>query len=90
FTWSDVGTWDEIYRLSLKDADNNCLVGDIIALDTKNCFIQTDEKTIAAVGVEDLIIIDTKEALMVCKRGYSDRVIEIVSFLRRKNAEPLL
>lgn len=90
FTWSDVGTWDEIYRLSLKDADNNCLVGDVIALDTENCFIQTDEKTIAAVGVDDLIIVDTKEALLVCKRGYSDTVGEIVSYLRRKNADPLL
>ncbi|MCX7909295.1 MAG: sugar phosphate nucleotidyltransferase [Ignavibacteria bacterium] len=90
FTWSDVGTWDEIYRLSLKDADNNCLVGDIIAMDTKNCLIQTDEKPIAVVGVEDLLIIDSKRALLICKRGLSDRVGEIVSYLRRKNAEPLL
>lgn len=90
FTWSDVGTWDEIYRLSLKDADNNCLVGDVIALDTKNCLIQTDEKPIAVIGVEDLLIVDSKRALLICKRGQSDRIVEIVSYLRRKNAEPLL
>lgn len=90
FTWSDVGTWDEIYRLSLKDADNNCLIGDVIALDTRNCLVQTDEKPIAVVGVEDLLIIDSKRALLICKRGQSDKVGEIVSYLRRKNAEPLL
>ncbi|MGB9771312.1 MAG: mannose-1-phosphate guanylyltransferase [Candidatus Kapaibacteriota bacterium] len=90
FSWSDVGTWDEIYRLSLKDAENNCLVGDVIVLDTRNCFIQTDEKPIATVGVEDLIIIDSKRALLICKRGMSEKVSEIVSYLRRKNADPLL
>ncbi len=90
FTWSDVGTWDEIYRLSLKDAENNCLVGDVFALDTKNCFIQTYEKPIAVVGVEDLLVIDSQKALLISKRGQSDRVSEIVSYLRRKNAEPLL
>lgn len=90
FSWSDVGTWDEIYRLSLKDADNNFLIGDVVALDTRNCLIQSNEKTIAAIGVEDLIVIDTNRALLICKRGLSSRVNEIVSYLRRKNADPLL
>ncbi len=90
FSWSDVGTWDEIYRLSLKDAENNYLVGDVIALDTRNCLIQTQEKTIAVIGVEDLLVIDSNNALLICKRGLSDRVGEIVAYLRRKNADPLL
>jgi mannose-1-phosphate guanylyltransferase len=90
FSWSDVGTWDEIYRLSLKDADNNHLVGDVIAIDVQNCFIQTDEKLIAAVGIRDLLVIDTHRALLICKRSDSEKVPEIVNFLRRKNANSLL
>lgn len=90
FSWSDVGTWEEIYRLSLKDVDNNCLVGDVIALDTTNCFIQSFEKPIAVIGLENLIVIDTNRALLICERRMSARVNEIVSYLRRKNADPLL
>lgn len=90
FSWSDVGTWDEIYRLSLKDTENNYLVGDVIAIDVQNCFIQTEEKLIAAIEVQDLIIVDTKQVLLICKRGSSERVVEIVNFFRRKNAHTFL
>ncbi|MCX7879684.1 MAG: sugar phosphate nucleotidyltransferase [Ignavibacteria bacterium] len=90
FSWSDVGTWEEIYRLSLKDAQNNHLVGDVIAIETNNCLIQTHEKLIATIGIDDLVIVDTPKALLVCKRQDSHKVIEIVNYLRRKNASTFL
>jgi mannose-1-phosphate guanylyltransferase len=90
FTWSDVGTWDEIYRLSLKDADNNCIVGDVLTIDTRNSFIRSHEKTIATIEVDDLVVVDTPIALLICRRGATNRVVEIVNYLRRKNASPLL
>lgn len=90
FTWSDVGTWDEIYRLSLKDADNNCIVGDVLTIDTRNSFIRSHEKTIATIEIEDLVVVDTPIALLICRRGATNRVVEIVNYLRRKNASPLL
>ncbi len=85
FSWSDLGDWDEIYRLSRKDARNNVLIGDVIALGgVKNSLILTNERLIGIAGVENLIVIDTKDALLICKKGDTERVQDIVDFLRRK------
>ncbi len=84
FGWSDVGTWDEIYRLSMKDAKNNVIEGDVIAIDTSNCFISSSQKFIGVVGIEDLIVVDSENALVICKRGESQKVKELVDFMRRK------
>ncbi len=84
FNWSDLGDWDEIYRLSRKDGRNNVLLGDVVAIGVKNSLIMTDERLIGVAGVEDLIVIDTKDALLICKKGQTERVQDIVDFLRRK------
>ncbi len=90
FRWSDVGNWDEIYRLSMKDAKNNVLIGDIIPINTSNCLINSNGKLIGVVGVNDLIVIDSDEALLICKRNCSDDVKEIIDFIRRKQMNRFL
>jgi mannose-1-phosphate guanylyltransferase len=90
FGWSDVGSWDEVYRLSTKDEHGNYLHGKIIPFDTKNSYIHTDGKLVATVGVDDLIIISTHDALLVCKRGSTQDVKEIVDHLRRKQMNDYL
>ncbi len=90
FRWSDVGNWDEIYRLSMKDAKNNVLIGDIIPINTTNCLINSNSKLIGVIGVSDLIVIDSDDALLICKRNYSDDVKEIVDFIRRKQMNRFL
>jgi mannose-1-phosphate guanylyltransferase len=90
FGWSDVGSWDETYRLSRKDANGNSIVGDVVTIDTEGSFIRTAGKMIATVGVEDLIIVDTPDALLICKRGESQRVQAVVDYLRRKKINSLL
>ncbi len=90
FGWSDVGSWDEVYRLSPKDDHGNFAHGKVISFDTKNSYIHTDDKLVATVGVEDLIIINTPDALLVCKRGSSQDVKEIVDHLRRKQMNDYL
>lgn len=90
FRWSDLGTWDELYRISMKDASNNVIEGDVIPLNTSNCLINSCGRMIGIVGVEDLIVIDSEEALLICKRGDSDSVNEIISYLRRKQINNLL
>jgi mannose-1-phosphate guanylyltransferase len=85
FTWSDLGTWDELYRLSMKDARNNIIEGDVIPINTSNCLISSKGRLIGAVGVDDLVIIDSDKALLVCKKGKTDNVKEIVDFMKRKN-----
>ncbi len=84
FGWSDVGTWDELYRLSMKDAKNNVIEGDVVAVNTTNCFVSTSEKFIGLVGVDDLIVIDSENAILICKRGEAHTVKQLVDFMRRK------
>lgn len=84
FGWSDVGSWDEVYRIGGKDADGNSVSGRTVLFGTKNSLIQSDDKLIAAVDVEDLVIIASDNAILVCRRGKSQDVKEIVDYLRRK------
>lgn len=84
FGWSDVGSWDELYRLSMKDAKNNVIEGDVIAINTMNCFVSSSEKLIGLVGVEDLIVIDSEHAIVICKRGEAQNVKQLVDYMRRK------
>jgi mannose-1-phosphate guanylyltransferase len=90
FGWSDVGSWDETYRLSRKDDNQNSIIGDVVTIDTQRTFIRTAGKMVATVGVEDLIIVDTPDALLICKRGQSQRVQAVVDYLRRKKINGLL
>ncbi len=90
FSWSDIGTWDEVYRLAFKDDKNNHIVGDVIAIDTKNSLIRSYEKIIAAIEIEDLIVVDTPRAILLCRRGASNRIIEVINYLRLKNADLVL
>jgi mannose-1-phosphate guanylyltransferase len=84
FGWSDIGSWDEVYRLSGKDEHGNSITGRIIQKDTSNSYIYSPEKVVATIGVDDLIIVNTADALLICKRGRSQEVKEISDYLKRK------
>lgn len=84
FGWSDVGSWDELYRLSMKDAKNNAIEGDVIAMDSNNCFVSSNGKMIGLIGVEDLIVVDSDNGLIICKRGDSQKIRDLVDYMRRK------
>jgi len=87
FDWSDVGSWDEIYNQKDKDADGNVKMGRTVTINTKNCLIINDQRITATIGVEDLLIIDTDNGLLICKRGESQNVKEVVDYLRRKGLD---
>jgi mannose-1-phosphate guanylyltransferase len=92
FDWSDVGSWEEVYNMSPKNENGNISSGENhILINTKNCLISTStEKTIATVGVEDLIIVDTEDALLICKKNQSQNVKQVVEILNKKNITKLL
>ena len=90
FGWSDVGSWDEVYRLSSKDEHGNSFHGKVISFNTKNSYIHAGDKLVATVGVDDLIVINTGDALLICKRGMSQDVKEIVDHIRRKQMNDYL
>ncbi|PJC86320.1 mannose-1-phosphate guanylyltransferase/mannose-6-phosphate isomerase [Vibrio sp. HA2012] len=80
--WSDVGSWSSLWEVSDKDADGNVLLGDVIADNSQNCYISAPERLVAAVGVEDLVIVDTKDALLVAHKDNVQDVKNVVSELK--------
>jgi len=90
FGWSDVGSWDEVVRLTPVDSEGNSLKGKVIIRNSSNNFIDARDKLVAAIGVEDLIIISTDDAVLICKKGESQEVKEVVDFIRRKQMNDYL
>jgi mannose-1-phosphate guanylyltransferase len=84
FGWSDVGSWDEVVRLASADNDRNSIKGVVITKDSTSNYIDAGNKVVAVVGVDDLIIVSTDDAVLVCRKGQSQNVKEIVDYMRRK------
>lgn len=82
--WSDVGAWSALWEVSPKDAQENALRGDVLVDNSKRCYINAPERLVAAVGVEDLVIVDTKDALLVAHRDKVQDVKNIVVNLKSK------
>ncbi|MHB1687691.1 MAG: mannose-1-phosphate guanylyltransferase [Ignavibacteriaceae bacterium] len=90
FSWSDVGSWEEVYQLSEKNGDGNATVGNIFTEATADSYIYSPDKFTAVIGAENLIVINTKDALLICRRDQSQEVKKIVDYLKiNKLAEHL-
>lgn len=86
FGWSDVGTWDELYRLSMKDGKNNVIEGNVATLNTTNTLVSgSTGKLIGLVGVDNLIVVETDSAILICPRGKAEQTRDLVDFMRRRN-----
>lgn len=90
FGWNDVGAWDEVYNIKEKDNNGNVNQGRTVTINTNNCLIINDMKMVATIGVEDLLIINTENGLLICKRGEAQSVKEVVDYLRRKGLDQYL
>ncbi len=88
--WSDVGSWDALHHVSTADEAGNVVDGQALAIDSRNCLIRSDGATVTAVGVEDLIIVATRDAVLVMRRGESQRVREAVEALKAQGRDELL
>ena len=90
FGWNDIGSWSEVHRASGKDERGNSITGKVIQKDTTNSLIYSPDKLVATIGVDDLIIINTDDALLICRKGRSQDVKEISDYLRRKQMNEFL
>ncbi|EPZ8123186.1 mannose-1-phosphate guanylyltransferase/mannose-6-phosphate isomerase [Yersinia enterocolitica] len=81
--WSDVGSWSALWDVSNKDKLGNAVTGDTFLHDTQNCYINTDEKLVAAVGVDNLVIVSTKDAVLVVDKSKVQDVKKIVEHLKQ-------
>ncbi len=82
--WSDVGSWSALWEVSEKDSDGNVLKGDVISKDTKDCYIQSDQKLIATIGVEHTVVVETDDAIMV---AHKDRVQDVKAIVNQLKQE---
>lgn len=90
FGWDDVGSWLAVERIRAVDEDNNVLNGNIIAVDTKNSTIEGTEKLIAAVGLKDIIVVDTKDATLICDKKHVGKIKEVIGILKEQNNKKYL
>lgn len=79
--WSDLGSWASLWEQSGRDADGNALHGDVVVVDSRNCHVHA-RRLVALVGVEDLVVADTDDAVLVARRDRVQRVREVVERLR--------
>lgn len=84
--WNDVGSWQALFEISDKDENGNALQGNVIAVGSKNNLIRAEKRLVAAIGVEDLCIIETADAVLISKSDQTQRVREVVDALQQKGA----
>ena len=82
--WSDIGSWSSLWEISEKNNNNNVLKGDTVTIDTSNCYINSEHRLVATIGIKDLAVIDTKDALLITSKQRSQDVKLIVSELKSK------
>ncbi|MCR5879496.1 mannose-1-phosphate guanylyltransferase/mannose-6-phosphate isomerase [Phenylobacterium sp. J367] len=85
FVWSDVGAWGALWQLADRDGDQNVEIGDTLAENTKGSYLRSEGPLIAAVGVEDLIVIATPDAVLVASRHADQDVKKVVERLKASN-----
>lgn len=90
FAWSDVGSWDALAELASPDKSANALSGDVLTAGVENCFVQADGPLVALVGVRDLVVVSTKDAVLICAKGATQDVKKIVDELEKKGRRELL
>ena len=79
--WSDVGSWQSLWEVQDKDATGNVLVGDVIAQDTENTMVHASNRMVACLGVEDLVIVETTDAVLVADINQVQKVKDIVKLI---------
>jgi mannose-1-phosphate guanylyltransferase / mannose-6-phosphate isomerase len=88
--WSDIGSWDSLYDILPKKEGGNVEIGNVATVDVKNSLFIGGKRLIAAVGVEDLFLVETDDAIFACKKGESQKIRKLISLLssqKRKEVE---
>lgn len=84
FGWSDIGSWKAVAEEFERDAGGNTTSGDVVLADCHNVHVQTEDRLVAAVGLTDVVIVDTPDAVLVCDRHASQKVKDVVNELKRR------
>jgi mannose-1-phosphate guanylyltransferase len=85
--WSDIGSWESLGNLVEPDTSGNRIEGDVILLDAENCYVRSDGRTIGVAGAENLIVVDTPDALLIADRDHVQTVKQIYNKLKSSNSD---
>ena len=80
--WSDVGCWTSMHAISAANEDGNVLSGDVIAIDSNDTYVRSEDRLVAVVGLSDVIVVDTPDAVLVTERGKCQDVKKVVETLK--------
>ena len=83
--WSDIGSWKSLWDISQKNKDGNYINGKIIAEKSRNCYLESEQRLIVGIGIENLIVVDTNDAILVANRDESQNIGNIIKNLCSKD-----
>jgi mannose-1-phosphate guanylyltransferase len=83
--WSDIGSWSALWSLRTKDADGNVLDGDVVTVETRNTLVRASRRLVATLGVEDLVIVETADAVLVARKDCVENVRIVVEQLEKQS-----
>ncbi|HUZ73188.1 MAG TPA: mannose-1-phosphate guanylyltransferase/mannose-6-phosphate isomerase [Stellaceae bacterium] len=87
--WSDVGTWDALWQVAAKDTDGNVRLGEVVVADARNCYLRAESGLVAALGVEDIVVVATADATLVTRRDRASDLKLLVAQLERAGRSEL-
>jgi mannose-1-phosphate guanylyltransferase len=96
YNWTDIGDWNEVWANLKHDSEGNVIIdggdkgGEVMQIDTTNALIHTDGRLVVAIDVDDVVVVDTKEVLLVCKKNQAQNVKKIVNKLKEDKRVELL
>ncbi|HEX7034347.1 MAG TPA: mannose-1-phosphate guanylyltransferase/mannose-6-phosphate isomerase [Pseudomonadales bacterium] len=90
FGWSDVGSWSAIWAASPQDEDGNHLVGDVLTIGTRNSYVLAQDRLVGAIGVDNLVVVETADAVLVADKGRVQDVKQVVEQLKNGAREEYL
>ncbi len=80
--WNDVGSWSALWEVSERDADGNAHRGDVLSIDSRNTLVMSERRMVAVLGLDDIVVVDTDDALLIAKREHVQQVKDIVTQLK--------
>lgn len=81
-TWSDIGSWENVYELLPKDENNNVTHGNVLALDTTHSLIYAENRLVSTIGLDNILVIETDDAVLIARKEHSQKVKEMVGQLK--------
>jgi mannose-1-phosphate guanylyltransferase len=83
--WNDIGSWSALWDVQERDGEGNALAGDVLPFDSRNTLVRAESRLVAVVGVEDLVVVETKDAVLVAHKDHVQNVKGVVDRIRKLN-----